>query len=153
MKGDAVGPTLYYGPGAGAGPTGSAVVADLIDVARLLSARPQHRVPYLAFQDDALSAEPILSMDLVQSSYYLRMHVEDRPGVLADVARILADRGVSIEAMIQKEPEAGQTSVDIVFLIHQTVEGKVNDAIAAMQALPTVKGTIMRIRRANLDRA
>src|SRR4051794_343776 len=119
VKGDAVGQTMYYGAGAGSQPTASAVVADLIDITRLITADPEHRVPHLAFQPDQLSDIPILSMDEVETSYYLRMRVVDQPGVLADITRILADSKISIDAMVQKEPEAGQSRVDIVMLTHR----------------------------------
>ena len=105
VKADALGPSLYYGPGAGAEPTGSAVVADLVDVVRALTSDPENRVPHLAFQPDALSDIPVLSMDDVSTAYYLRIHVLDRPGVLADVTRIFAEHTISIEAIIQKEPQ------------------------------------------------
>ena len=116
VQGDAVGPTLYYGPGAGSEPTASAVVADLVDVTRLATADPHHRVPHLAFQPDALHADlPILPMDEVETAYYLRMRVADETGVLADITRILADRSISIDAMLQKEPDEGEEQVDIIF--------------------------------------
>jgi homoserine dehydrogenase len=146
VKGDAVGQTMYYGAGAGAEPTASAVVADLVDVARMLTADPEHRVPHLAFQPDQLSSTPILPMSEVETSYYLRMRVQDRPGVLADITRILADSSISIEAMVQKEPDEGQTQVDIIMLTHLTVEKNVNAAIAKIEVLPVVKGKITRIR-------
>jgi homoserine dehydrogenase len=146
VKGDAVGQTMYYGAGAGAEPTASAVVADLVDVARMLTADPEHRVPHLAFQPDQLSSTPILPMSEVETSYYLRMRVQDKPGVLADITRILADSSISIEAMVQKEPDEGQTQVDIIMLTHLTVEKNVNAAIAKIEALPVVKGKITRIR-------
>jgi len=114
VKGDAVGPTMYYGAGAGSQPTASAVVADLLDVTRLITADPGHRVPHLAFQPDQLSATPILPMGEVETRYYLRMKVQDKPGVLADITRILADLKISIEAMVQKEPRAGEVEVDII---------------------------------------
>src|SRR5262249_36750130 len=118
VKGDAVGPTLYYGAGAGAYPTASSVIADLVDVTRMHTADPEHRVPHLAFQPDQLSSTPILPIGEVRSSYYLRLRVYDRPGVLADITRILADSGISIEAMIQKEPPEGADQVDIIILTH-----------------------------------
>ena len=118
VKGDAVGATLYYGPGAGAEPTASAVVADLVDVTRMHTADPEHRVPHLAFQPDAMSDTPMLPMTEVETSYYLRMRVFDRPGVLADITRILADQAISIDAMIQKEPSEGEDQVDIIMLTH-----------------------------------
>jgi homoserine dehydrogenase len=146
VKGDAVGPTLYYGAGAGAQPTASAVVADLIDVTRLITADPEHRVPHLAFQPDQLSAAPILGMKDVETSYYLRMHVQDKPGVLADVTRILADCRISIDAMVQKEPGKGAKRVDIVMLTHQALERNVDQAIGRIEKLRTVLGAVTRIR-------
>jgi homoserine dehydrogenase len=146
VKGDAVGPTLYYGAGAGSQPTASAVVADLVDVTRLITADPEHRVPHLAFQPDRLSKTPILPIGEVETSYYLRMRVLDRPGVLADIARILADSRISIEAMVQKEPEKGEKRVDIVMLTHLAVEKNVNAALAKIEKLPTMVGKVTRIR-------
>jgi len=146
VKGDAVGPTLYYGAGAGALPTASAVVADLIDVTRLITADPEHRVPHLAFQPDQLSSVPILEMKDVETAYYLRMRVKDKPGVLADVTRILADSKISIDAMVQKEPGKGEKRVDIVMLTHQALEKNVNQATARIEKLPTVVGAVTRIR-------
>ncbi len=146
VKGDAVGPTLYYGAGAGAEPTASAVVADLVDVTRLHTADPHHRVPHLAFQPDQLAATPILPMDEVRTAYYLRLRAFDRPGVLADITRILADRDISIDAMVQKEPAEGEEQVDIILLTHITVEKNVNAAIAGIEALDSVAGKVMRIR-------
>jgi homoserine dehydrogenase len=146
VLGDAVGPTLYYGAGAGAEPTASAVVADLVDVTRLHTADPHHRVPHLAFQPDQLAATPILPMDEVRTAYYLRLHAFDRPGVLADITRILADRGISIDAMVQKEPAEGDELVNIILLTHITVEKNINAAIAKIEALDSVSGKVMRIR-------
>jgi len=146
VKGDAVGPTLYYGAGAGAEPTASAVVADLVDVTRLHTADPHHRVPHLAFQPDQLSDTPILPMDEVRTAYYLRLSAFDRPGVLADITRILADSDISIDAMVQKEPAEGEVQVNIILLTHITVEKNVNAAIARIEALDTVAGQVMRIR-------
>ena len=151
VKGDAVGSTLYYGPGAGAEPTASAVIADLVDVTRMHTADPEHRVPHLAFQPDQLSAIPFLPMGEVQTSYYLRMRVLDRPGVLADITRILADREISIDAMIQKEPPEGEERADIILLTHVTVEKNAVAAIAAIEALPTVSGSVVRIRLEELN--
>jgi homoserine dehydrogenase len=151
VKGDAVGPTLYYGAGAGAEPTASAVVADLVDVTRMHTADPEHRVPHLAFQADRLSATPILPMSEVETSYYLRMRVLDRPGVLADITRILADLSISIEAMLQREQPEGEEQVDIIMLTHRTREKNVNSAIARIEALPVVAAKIMRIRIESLD--
>jgi len=146
VKGDAVGATLYYGAGAGSLPTASAVVADLIDVTRLITADPEHRVPHLAFQPDQLSAVPILGIEQVETSYYLRMRVVDKPGVLADITRILADSRISIDAMVQKEPGAGQRRVDIVLLTHQALEKNVNQAMKKIEKLPSVVGSVTRIR-------
>lgn len=146
VKGDAVGPTLYYGAGAGAEPTASAVVADLVDVTRLHTADPHHRVPHLAFQPDQLSDTPILPMGEVRTAYYLRLRAFDRPGVLADITRILADGGISIDAMVQKEPAEGQDQVSIILLTHITVEKNINAAIAKIEALEAITGAVMRIR-------
>ena len=151
VKGDAVGATLYYGPGAGAEPTASAVIADLVDVTRMHTADPEHRVPHLAFQPDQLSNIPFLPMGEVRTSYYLRMRVLDRPGVLADITRILADREISIEAMIQKEPPEGEDRTDIILLTHQSIERQVVDAIAKIEALPTINGKVVRIRMEELN--
>jgi len=151
VKGDAVGPTLYYGPGAGAEPTASAVIADLVDVTRMHTADPEHRVPHLAFQPEHLSDTPFLPMGEVVTSYYLRMRVLDRPGVLADIARILADRDISIDAMIQKEPPEGEDQTDIILLTHRSVERQVVDAIAKIEALPTVRAKVVRIRMEELN--
>ncbi len=152
VKGDAVGATLYYGAGAGAEPTASAVVADLVDVTRMHTADPEHRVPHLAFQPDQLSDVAILPMEEVVTSYYLRMGVVDRPGVLADITRILADREVSIDAMVQKEPSEGEEQVDIIMLTHETREKEINAAIVAIEALPVVSGKVTRIRLEELGR-
>jgi homoserine dehydrogenase len=150
VKGDAVGATLYYGAGAGAEPTASAVIADLVDVTRMHTADPEHRVPHLAFQPDQISDLPVLPIGEVETSYYLRMRVDDRPGVLADITRILADREISIDAMIQKEPPEGEDQTDIILLTHRSIEKRVVDAIRAIEALPTVRGTIVRIRLEDL---
>jgi len=146
VKGDAVGPTLYYGAGAGSQPTASAVVADLVDVTRLITADPEHRVPHLAFQPDRLSDDRILPIGEVETSYYLRMRVIDRPGVLADITRALADSKISIDAMVQKEPGEGEKRVDIVMLTHLALEKNVNAAIARIEKLPSVPGKVTRIR-------
>jgi len=152
VKGDAVGATLYYGAGAGAEPTGSAVVADLVDITRLHTADPEHRVPHLAFQPDRMSSLAILPMGEVVTSYYLRMRVEDRPGVLADITRVLAEAAISIEAMVQREPAEGEQQVDIIMLTHQTREKHVNTAIGRIEALPVVTGRVTRIRLEELGR-
>ena len=150
VKGDAVGATLYYGAGAGAYPTASAVIADLVDVTRMHTADPEHRVPHLAFQPDQLSDIPILPISEVETSYYLRMRVHDKPGVLADITRVLADSGISIDAMVQKEPSAGEEQVDIIMLTHLAVEKNVNAAIATIEQLPVVAGKVTRIRMEQL---
>jgi homoserine dehydrogenase len=152
VKGDAVGATLYYGAGAGAEPTASAVVADLVDVTRMHTADPEHRVPHLAFQPDRMSDTPILAMEEVETSYYLRLRVLDRPGVLADITRILADMSISIDAMVQKEPSEGEEQVDIIMLTHLTQEKNVNSAIKRIESLPVVSGKVTRIRLEQLGR-
>ena len=146
VKGDAVGATLYYGKGAGAEPTASAVIADLVDVTRMHTADPEHRVPHLAFQPDAMVDLAILPIAEVVTSYYLRLRVEDRPGVLADVTRLLANDGISIVAMIQREPGEGEEQTDIIMLTHKTRERNIDAAIAEIEALPAVKGRIIRLR-------
>jgi homoserine dehydrogenase len=146
VKGDAVGQTMYYGAGAGAEPTASAVVADLVDVARMMTADPQHRVPHLAFQPDQLSGTPILPIGEVETAYYFRMRVFDKRGALADITRALADSSISIDAMVQKEPHEGEDQVDIVMLTHQTVEKNVDAALAKIEKLPVVAGKVTRIR-------
>ncbi len=152
VKGDAVGQTMYYGAGAGSEPTASAVVADLVDVARALSVEPAHRVPYLAFQPDQLSDVPVLAMGEVETSYYLRLRVADQAGVLADITRILADQAISIEALVQKEPQAGEQQVDIILLTHLTQEKKIDVAIQRIEALPVVSGQVTRLRMETLDK-
>jgi len=151
VKGDAVGPTLFYGAGAGADPTASAVVADLVDVVRTLTTDPTNRVPHLAFQPDALVDSPILPMAQVATSYYLRMHAADRPGVLADITRILGDLGISIEALLQKEPAEGENVVPIIILTHRVLEQNMNTAIARIEALEAVQGRVHRIRLEHLQ--
>jgi homoserine dehydrogenase len=151
VQGDAVGATLYYGKGAGAEPTASAVIADLVDITRLATADPEHRVPHLAFQPAAISDLPILPMSEIVTSYYLRMHVEDKPGVLADVTRILADLSISIDAMLQKEPGEGETRTDIIILTHQTKEKNIIAAIEKIEALATVTGSVIKLRLEELS--
>lgn len=146
VKGDAVGPTLYYGAGAGAEPTASAVVADVIDVVRALTTDPENRVPHLAFQADSLADIPVLSSESFKTAYYLRLTAEDKPGVLADVTKILADHHISIEAIIQKEPQLNKTAVPIILLTQITLEKEMNAAIAKIEALKTVTGKVNRIR-------
>jgi homoserine dehydrogenase len=146
VKGDAVGHTLYYGRGAGAEATASAVVADLVDVTRMATADTEHRVPHLAFQPDRLSDVPILPMAEVETAYYLRLRALDRPGVLADVTRICADRKISIDAIFQKEAGEGEEQVDVVILTHLAKERDVDAAIAAIESLPTIPVPVVRIR-------
>lgn len=150
VHGDAVGPTLYYGKGAGAEPTASAVIADLVDVTRLHTADPEHHVPHLAFQPEAMRDETILPMEQVVTAYYLRLRVADRAGVLADLARILADEGISIGALIQREAGEGEHQTDLIILTHDTLEQRMNAAIARMQALESVGAPIVRIRKEEL---
>ncbi|MDX5363362.1 MAG: homoserine dehydrogenase [Pseudazoarcus pumilus] len=151
VHGDAVGPTLYYGKGAGAEPTASAVIADLVDVTRLHTADPEHRVPHLAFQADQVHDVKVLPIEDVITSYYLRMRVDDKPGVLADITRILADSDISIEAMIQKQAEEGESRTDIIMLTHRTVERNANAAIRQIEALNVVRGPIRRLRMESLQ--
>ena len=150
VKGDAVGPTLYYGAGAGSLPTASAVVADVIDVARVLTTDPENRVPHLAFQPSELSDLAILAMEDVETSYYLRLQAEDKPGVLALVTGILGEAGISIEAMKQKEPAEGETHVPLVMLTHQVLEKQMNAAIERIEALDSIRGSVTRIRMEHL---
>ncbi|RZL00059.1 MAG: homoserine dehydrogenase [Rubrivivax sp.] len=154
VQGDAVGTTLYYGKGAGAEPTASAVVADLVDIARLLDAAPAARVPSLAFQPDELSTMPILPIDEVVTAFYLRLRVADQTGVLAKITGILAEQQVSIDAVIQREADEvsgeGGNQTDLIILTHDTVEGRLNQALAQVQALPTVLAPIVRLRKEEL---
>jgi len=150
VLGDAVGPTLYYGAGAGSEPTASAVVADVVDVARVLTSDPENRVPHLAFQPSELADLPILSMEEVETAYYLRVSVDDKPGVMARIASILGEEGISIEAIQQKEPEEGATQLPLVMLTHRVLEGKMNQAIAKIEALESVNGSVVRIRMEQL---
>jgi homoserine dehydrogenase len=156
VQGDAVGSTLYYGKGAGSEPTASAVIADLVDITRLHTADPHHRVPHLAFQHDALSATPILPMEATVTACYLRLQVTDEAGVLARIAGILAENRISIDALLQRPNDGGaadnaQARTDVIILTHDTVEGEMNRAIAQMQALPTVLAPIVRIRKEELS--
>jgi homoserine dehydrogenase len=153
IQADALGSTLYYGPGAGAEPTASAVVADLVDVVRTLTVDPGNRVPHLAFQPDALSDEPVLPIESVDTAYYLRMDAIDRPGVLADVTRILGDAGISIEAIIQKEPALGAAHVPIIMLTHRVLERQMDAALSRIEALDTIQDQVRRIRVEMLDGA
>ena len=151
IKGDAVGPTLYYGAGAGSDATASAVVADIVDVVRVLTTDPENRVPHLAFQPDAILDMPILPINDVITSYYLRIHTDDEPGVLADITRILAEQKISIEAILQKEPEDHNGIVPVIMLTHKVVEKNMDLAIKDIEALKTVKDSVMRIRMESLD--
>jgi homoserine dehydrogenase len=150
VQGDAVGATLYYGKGAGAEPTASAVIADLVDVTRMHTADPEHRVPHLAFQPGAVEDTPILPLSEVETGYYLRLRVEDKPGVLADITRILADQQISIDAMIQREPAEGESQTDIIMLTHITREKNVDAAIVKIEALPVVRKKVIRLRMEEL---
>lgn len=150
VKGDAVGPTLYYGAGAGAEPTASAVVADLMDVARLSSATSEQRVPYLGFQAGQLNDLPVLPISEINSAYYLRLRASDEPGVLANVTKILAERNISIDAMLQKEPADNETEADIVILTHVTKEKNMDAGIAEIEALPAIVGKLVKIRMEEL---
>ncbi len=159
VHGDAVGTTLYYGKGAGSEPTASAVIADLVDITRLHTADPHHRVPHLAFQPgtllDAMGDSPVLPMSEVVTSYYLRLRVADQAGVLAKVTGLLAEAGVSIDAVLQREAEdvggEGSTQTDLIILTHNAREGTVNAVLAELQALPTVLAPIVRIRKEELN--
>ena len=148
---DALGQSLYYGAGAGAGPTASAVVADLVDIARALTIDPEHRVPYLAFHHDRLEALPILPIDAVETAFYLRLTALDRPGVLADVTRILADQHISIEAILQKEPPPGESHVAVILLTHKVNERAMREAIARIEALPSIDGRVVSLRLDHLE--
>ena len=146
VKGDAVGPTLYYGTGAGSEATASAVIADLVDVARGLKSSPGNRVPFLAFHPSALSDEPILAIDEVETAYYLRMTAEDKPGVLSSIARILSDAGISIEALIQKEAPDDQAYVPLIILTSRAVEKQLDQAVENIEQLEPISGAVVRIR-------
>ncbi|MBI3777549.1 MAG: homoserine dehydrogenase [Gammaproteobacteria bacterium] len=151
VKGDAVGPTLFYGAGAGAEPTASAVVADLVDVVRTLTVDPNNRVPHLAFQPDALVDLPILPIEDVETSYYLRLHALDKPGVLAEVTRILADLNISIESILQKEPRPNEKTVPVIILTQRVREKNMNEAIARIEKLSSIEGKVARIRLEHLN--
>ncbi|MGM9489345.1 homoserine dehydrogenase [Ideonella sp. YS5] len=150
VQGDAVGTTLYYGKGAGSEPTASAVVADLVDITRLHTADPDHRVPHLAFQPDAMADIPILSIDQVVTAFYLRLRVADEAGVLSKITTILAEHDISIDAVLQRESAEGEQSTDLIILTHDTVEGRMRSAIAKMQALTSVQAPIVSIRKEEL---
>jgi len=151
VKGDAVGATLYYGAGAGDEATASAVIADIIDVTRTLTTDPENRVPHLAFQPDELSDTPVVSMDEVETAFYLRMSAKNEAGVLAEVTRILGDKNISIEAFIQKEPKQDESEVDIILLTHRVNEGDMNDALQEIANLDVINGDVMRIRVESLS--
>jgi homoserine dehydrogenase len=151
VQGDAVGTTLYYGKGAGAEPTASAVIADLVDITRLHTADPDHRVPHLAFQPGSLQDTPILPIAQVVTAFYLRLQVADEKGVLARITGILADNDISIDAVLQRESAEGEKQTDLIILTHDTVEGRMTAALAQMQALPTVLAPIVRIRKEELN--
>ena len=151
VHGDMLGPSLYYGAGAGADPTASAVVADIIDVARTITTDAQNRVPHLAFQPDQIVDIPILPITQIETAYYLRMRVEDRPGVMAEITRIMGDKQISIEAILQKEPESGVTRATIIMLTQRIREQQMVDAIAEITELDTVHGEVHRIRVETLD--
>ncbi len=150
VQGDAVGTTLYYGKGAGSEPTASAVIADLVDITRLHTADPDHRVPHLAFQPESLADTPILPIDEVVTSFYLRLQVADQAGVLAKITGILAEHVISIDALLQRESDEGENKTDVIILTHDTVEGQMRRAIAQMQALPTVLAPIVSLRKEEL---
>jgi homoserine dehydrogenase len=155
VHGDAVGTTLYYGKGAGSEPTASAVIADLVDITRLHTADPLHRVPHLAFQSDAMSDLIVMPMSEIVTSYYLRLRVADEAGVLAQLTGLLAGADISIDAVLQREADqvsqAGENQTDVIILTHDTREGTMNDVLAKMQALPTVLAPIIRIRKEELN--
>ncbi len=151
VQGDAVGTTLYYGKGAGSEPTASAVVADLVDITRLHTADPDHRVPHLAFQPGSMQNTPILSIDEVVTAFYLRLCVADQTGVLARITGILAEHDISIDAVLQRESAEGEKQTDLIILTHDTVEGRMKAALAKMQALPTVLAPIVKIRKEELS--
>ncbi|WP_462321157.1 homoserine dehydrogenase [Halochromatium sp.] len=151
VKGDAVGPTLYYGAGAGALPTASAVVADVVALVRALTTDPTNRVPHLAFQPDELTDTPVLPIDAVETAYYLRITALDRPGVMASIAGILSEEGISIEAIKQKEPAEGETTVPLILLTHRIEEAAMNRAIARIEAFDGISGKVVRIRMEGLE--
>ena len=146
VSADPVGPTLYYGAGAGAEPTASAVVADLVDVVREFTLEPENRVPYLAFQSHSLSDEPVVGMDAVETAYYLRVEAQDEPGVLAEITGILSRAGISIEAVIQKQPAPGAETVPVILLTHRVRESRMNEACERIEALEAIHGSVIRIR-------
>lgn len=151
VRGDAVGSTLHYGPGAGAEPTGSAIVADLVDVARTMTADPENRVPHLAFRAEAMSEEPVLAIGEVETACYLRLSAEDKPGVLADITRILADHNISIEAILQKEPHRDERHIPVILLTHKVMERDIDQAIAGIEALDSIRGPVLKLRMETLS--
>jgi len=150
VQADAVGTTLYYGKGAGSEPTASAVIADLVDIARLHTADPGNRVPHLAFQPDELHATPVLPIEAVKTAFYLRLRVADEKGVLAKITQLLADGDISIDAVLQHESEEGESQTDLIILTHETLEGRMREALAKMQQLPTVLAPIVSLRKEEL---
>ena len=150
VQGDAVGPTLFYGKGAGAEATASSVIADLVDITRLHTADPEHRVPHLAFQPGALADTPILPMSQVRTSYYLRIHVRDEAGVLAEITRILAEQGMSIDALLQRPSGENDQHTDVILLTHETLEWRMDEALARIQGLDTVLAPVVRLRKEEL---
>ena len=151
VKGDAVGATLYYGAGAGSEPTASSVIADLVDITRLHTADPKHRVPPLSFQPDLLSDTPVIPMDEVETSYYLRIQVVDKPGVMAEITRIVAEQNISISALLQKEASDESEQVSVIMLTHLTIEKNINAAISRIEALSVVTGKVFRLRIEELN--
>ncbi|MAA59484.1 MAG: homoserine dehydrogenase, partial [Pseudomonadales bacterium] len=151
VQSDAVGPTLYYGPGAGSEPTASAVVADVVDVARALTTDPNNRVPHLAFQADSLSDAPILPIEDVVTGFYLRMHVKDQPGVLAKIAAVFSDADINIEAIIQKDQPDASSPVPLIMIVRQVLESRMNTALDQIRALDVLADDVVRIRLETLD--
>jgi homoserine dehydrogenase len=151
VDGDAVGQTMYYGPGAGDEATGSAVVADIIDVARIVASGSSLRVPFLGFAPEAMEDLPVLEMEDVQSAYYLRITAFDRPGVLAKIATILSDSGINIESIMQKEFEVKDSRIPVIILTHTVQERQMNGAIAELENLPDIDGQVVRIRAENFN--
>jgi homoserine dehydrogenase len=151
VKGDAVGATMYYGPGAGAEPTASSVIADLVDITRLHTADPEHRVPHLAFQPSAIANLPILPIDEVETCYYLRLSAKDLPGVLADVTGILAEGQISVDAMLQKPAAAAGETAEIIIVTHIAIEKNINVAIAKIESLASTHGKVVKLRLEHLN--
>jgi len=151
VQADAVGTTLYYGKGAGSEPTASAVIADLVDIARLHTAEPGNRVPHLAFQPDSLHTTPVLPISEVETAFYLRLLVADQKGVMADVTKVLAESGISIDALLQRESAEGESQTDVIILTHQTTEGLMRDAISRMESLSTLLAPVVSLRKEELS--